>query len=410
MTCHDAREHFSALIDDALDASERAALEAHLATCADCRRELQRFRDTVSLMHGAAPVRAPAGFVDRVLEAARPTPWPRRLLQGLFLPWPIKLPMEAAAIVLVAVGVALVYRGSPELRQAAVQEPAAPVANQVRGDNPSAAQPIDETKPSEAPAAKSPEGPSPPEGAPRPNAPAASPEKQAARSLYSKEDKAREQDAFQEHAQRKESARAQEPGAEQRLKDTQTPAPSAPAPPATGGPQSTAAAPQQVAPPRDVDLQKRMESQDRAQDRQAPLVGKLEAPSPTARQRSAGEGARSGAVQPTEQRADAPKAQRPASPPQATASLSFAPPDVSGQLAVSDREVTLRSLKELVTRVGAAEAYRLDTADGSIIEIAVRREMFAELNRGLARLGRWQLNKEPSALPATVRVVVRITG
>ena len=405
MTCHDAREHFSALIDDALDASERAALGAHLATCADCRRELQRFRDTVSLMHGAAPVRAPAGFVDRVLESARPTPWPRRLLQGLFLPWPIKLPMEAAAIVLVAVGVALVYRGSPELRQAAVQEPAAPVADQVRGYNPSAAQPIAETKPSEAPAPKSPEATARPEGAPRPNAPAASPEKQAIRSLDSKEDKARERDAFQEHAQRKESARAQEPGVEQRLKDAQTPAPSAPAPPASGGPQSTAAAPQQVAPPRDADPQKRMESQDRQ-----PPVGKLEAPSPTARQRSAGEGARAGAVQQTEQRADSPKAQRPASPPQATASLSFAPPDVSGQLAVSDRELTLRSLKELVARVGAAEAYRLDTADGSIIEIAVRREMFAELTRGLARLGRWQLNKEPSALPATVRVVVRITG
>jgi anti-sigma factor RsiW len=43
MMCHDAREQFSALVDDALAADGFAALDAHLATCADCRRELQRF-------------------------------------------------------------------------------------------------------------------------------------------------------------------------------------------------------------------------------------------------------------------------------------------------------------------------------------------------------------------------------
>ncbi len=117
MTCHDAREQFSALVDDALSADERATLDAHLATCADCRRELQRFRDTVALLRAVAPVRAPAGFVDRVLDAARPVSWPRRLVRGLFLPWPVKLPMEAAAIVLVAVGVGLVYRGTPEIQE-----------------------------------------------------------------------------------------------------------------------------------------------------------------------------------------------------------------------------------------------------------------------------------------------------
>ena len=40
MTCHDARERLSALVDDALGAAEREVLAAHLATCGDCRREL----------------------------------------------------------------------------------------------------------------------------------------------------------------------------------------------------------------------------------------------------------------------------------------------------------------------------------------------------------------------------------
>jgi len=61
MTCHEARELFSALIDDALGGKERAVLDAHLATCADCGRELQRFRDTVALLRAVEPARAPAG-------------------------------------------------------------------------------------------------------------------------------------------------------------------------------------------------------------------------------------------------------------------------------------------------------------------------------------------------------------
>src|SRR5262245_51869523 len=118
MTCHDAREQLSALIDDALGAEERSAVEAHLATCAECRRELDQLRRTVGLLRAVEPERAPAGFVDRVLEAARPEPWPRRLVRALLLPWPVKLPVEAAAIVLVAVGVVYVFRASLELHGA----------------------------------------------------------------------------------------------------------------------------------------------------------------------------------------------------------------------------------------------------------------------------------------------------
>ena len=43
MTCHEARELFSAFVDDELDPRERSALDAHLVGCADCRRELDRF-------------------------------------------------------------------------------------------------------------------------------------------------------------------------------------------------------------------------------------------------------------------------------------------------------------------------------------------------------------------------------
>lgn len=156
MTCHDARELFSALLDDALHASERAALDTHLAGCAECRRELERFRGTVALLHAVEPARAPAGFVDRVLAAARPAPWHRRLARAVFLPWPVKLPLEAAAIVLVGAAVALVFRATPELDQMARVEPPPRATEAPRGVEPAA------PPPAEAPAPRPAAEPEPP--------------------------------------------------------------------------------------------------------------------------------------------------------------------------------------------------------------------------------------------------------
>ena len=74
MTCHDARERLSAYLDDALAPDERRDVAAHLEGCAECRRELARLDATVALLRRVEPARAPVGFVDRVVEAARPRP------------------------------------------------------------------------------------------------------------------------------------------------------------------------------------------------------------------------------------------------------------------------------------------------------------------------------------------------
>jgi Putative zinc-finger len=349
MTCHEAREQFSALVDDALGAGERAALDAHLATCADCRRELQRFRDTVSLLHAVGPIRAPAGFVDRVLETARPIPWPRRLVRGLFLPWPVKLPMEAAAVVLVAVGVALVYRGTPELQQAARLETPAPAIE------------------------RAPESPGPPGPV-----------------LMSREhDAARESSgARRDQAELKEQARALAKTRE--AKDmTERPKASESQPAQTQTTDQTIAAgpapaktPERERPSSDVEMRQKM-------DRLA-----VEPPAPATAGKLAA-------------RSEAPRAQ---APPQATASLAFAPSDVQGLLEVGDRDVALRQVAELISRLGATETRRVDGTSGPIVELTISRESYPELARELGRVGRWRTTREPAALPAQVRVMLQITS
>lgn len=137
MTCHDARERFSALVDDALSTAERRAVDAHLLGCPDCRAELERLEATVALLHRVEPPRAPAGFVDRVLAARRGASWRSRVLRRLFVPLPVKLPLEAAALVLVALAAVYVLRETPELRQAARLEPP-PVTTPAPAESPQA--------------------------------------------------------------------------------------------------------------------------------------------------------------------------------------------------------------------------------------------------------------------------------
>ena len=122
MTCHDARELLSALLDDALGPAERAALEAHVAACADCGRELEALRATVALLGRLPAAHAPAGFVDRVMAAAYRPPWPRRVLDALFVPLRVKLPLEAMAVLLVSVSALYVYQRTPEVRELARQD------------------------------------------------------------------------------------------------------------------------------------------------------------------------------------------------------------------------------------------------------------------------------------------------
>jgi hypothetical protein len=128
MTCAEARDLFSALLDQALTPDEHGALDLHLASCAECRTELGRFRSVVSLVRAVEPERAPVGFVDRVLARTHRAPWYRRLARSLVFPLPVKLPLGAAAAVLVGVLVSLLYRASPELDQLARRDIGPPPA------------------------------------------------------------------------------------------------------------------------------------------------------------------------------------------------------------------------------------------------------------------------------------------
>lgn len=331
MTCQDARELFSAHVDDALAPEERAGLEAHLAGCPECRRELARFEATVALLHAVEPARAPIGFVDRVLHAARPEPWYARLRRRLLSPLALRRPIEVTVLALVALTAVYLYRGS-ELGQLTQQyAPPAPTAEAPRG--------------ADVPAARV--------------APAAPPAKAApAAPTAKKEQPAESRDAMRDF----EKAPAE-----------------APAPPASS------TAPPAVAP------------QAPAPEAARPRVAGRVSESAPARERQ---------TDVAEQKVKIGAAARSSE----IAGSTSAPPDVSGTLAVADREAASRALAELLARLGGTQVGRRADARGALVELVVPASAYPELVEGLARIGRWQPDSQSYPLPAQVRVGLRLVA
>jgi hypothetical protein len=125
MDCCDATGRFSDLRDARLKGGELVELERHLAGCPACRQEWAEFSQAIDALRILGPVEAAPGFAARVREQIEATPWHRRLARWLFIPWRIKLPLEAAALVLLAIGTLFVYQRSPGIHRV-VEQPRVP--------------------------------------------------------------------------------------------------------------------------------------------------------------------------------------------------------------------------------------------------------------------------------------------
>ncbi len=99
MECTEVREEFSALIDGELAPDARAAVEAHIAQCSDCLRELDAIKRIDGSYRGLPPQSAPRGFEEGIRKALAPAATARTRW------WPRLVPvLAAAALVLVVLG------------------------------------------------------------------------------------------------------------------------------------------------------------------------------------------------------------------------------------------------------------------------------------------------------------------
>ncbi len=356
MNCHDARDRLSDFLDEALGPPELAEVRAHLEGCPECQRELERLRATVSLLARVERSRAPLGFVDRVMAAARPVPWYRRLGRLLFLPLGMKLPAEAAAMVMIAVlGVFLLQR-TPEMKEAARPEFQSPASR------------------SEAPPERNAEP-----------APAREPAQSDLKAGKADSEK------WAEQAPRGGREAENTMRDERRLDSPPSP------PPASEEPKQ--------------ELNKERDA-DRFQKARAPSI--QAAPAPPA----AAPGAVVPAAPPAESGAksrDSAEGQsRALAParPEVSAKRQSAMSGVFGRLNVKDRPSAEKSLTDLLTRLGGSEIGRRQELGATVVEVLVPEARYTEFVRSLTALGAWTAEGQPTALPTDppqLRFSIRIS-
>ena len=360
MNCHETRERLSDLLDEALAASERALVGAHLDGCPDCRRELDRLRATVSLLSRVERPRAPVGFVDRVMAAAHPVPhsvqWLRRLGRRLFLPLNIKLPVQAAAMLVIALlGVYLLQR-TPELRDATRVERETPVFR---------SEPLGTTQ-----------------AVPTPPPSPSQKDLKAGKADFGK---------LSEPAPRASRESENTVRDERRLDSPQS------SPPLT---QEYKQGPKKEA---DADrLQK--PASPASQVTPAPQVAASSAPAPAAppaesraKSRDAAEG-QSGALAPE--------------PPAMAAKRQSATSSVLGRLNVKNHPAAEQGLADLLARLGGSETGRRQEPGATVVEVLVPEARYADFVRGLTTLGTWTPESQPAALPTDppqIRLSIRIS-
>jgi len=117
MNCKEVKEFSSDYLDGRLAPAEVIRLEEHMYSCSACARELAQLRATLSLMSSLSGIDTSPDFVVQVNRKIDGGRTPSRLWIWFVEPMRIKLPLEAAALLLVSTLAFYLYQRSPELSE-----------------------------------------------------------------------------------------------------------------------------------------------------------------------------------------------------------------------------------------------------------------------------------------------------
>ena len=119
MDCAEIKERLSAYVDDVLDAESKAVMEEHLSICKDCQQEMVSLKALVSELGSLESVEPPRDFLDQLHERIEARSRFQKILRTLFVPMRVKIPLEFAGVVAVAILVfAVLHTQKDQLRLA----------------------------------------------------------------------------------------------------------------------------------------------------------------------------------------------------------------------------------------------------------------------------------------------------
>jgi hypothetical protein len=120
MQCNDIQEKLSAYIDGDISSGERRLIEEHLKSCQQCNETLADLRKTTECVRDLGDIEPPAWLTQKIMTKIRSEAGRQKSIwQKLFYPLHIKLPVEAAVAVLLAVTTIYIFRTmQPEIKPA----------------------------------------------------------------------------------------------------------------------------------------------------------------------------------------------------------------------------------------------------------------------------------------------------
>ena len=117
MNCQEVQTQLSDYLDQSLDTIRLKSIENHLLSCIPCRAEAESLVDCIGQIRDLPMVEPPPGFAQRVMAHARATEIQVPFWQRLFFNVKFTLPVQASALVLIAVFAVLLYQREPGLQK-----------------------------------------------------------------------------------------------------------------------------------------------------------------------------------------------------------------------------------------------------------------------------------------------------
>ena len=120
MECKNIQGKLSAYIEGLIPSEENRGIEEHLGSCEKCKDSLIDLRKTIEYVHNLEDVEPPSWLTQKIMANVRAEVKPKKgIIQKLFYPLYIKLPIEAVATVAIAIVAMYIFKTiQPEIKLA----------------------------------------------------------------------------------------------------------------------------------------------------------------------------------------------------------------------------------------------------------------------------------------------------
>jgi len=122
--CKDIKNSLPLYLDDSLPAADKKAVEEHLKTCPDCTEILTQLSKTQTLVNNLAEVNPPPWLKQKIMAGVREKSEKKSLVQKLFYPLQIKIPVQVFATIFIAVIAVYIYRAGEDQMKEVATSPA----------------------------------------------------------------------------------------------------------------------------------------------------------------------------------------------------------------------------------------------------------------------------------------------